>query len=236
MQRRRLSLSRYDLNCPSPFLFFSFFFLFLFSFFSCLESKAPFGSIEIDFRKSISGKSYVWLCRKIRSNWKHFQFDRKISLKRLKLVSVLIFTSIDFRNLSHTHKPLTRITALSSLHCAVKPSLRRNHPHRHTTIAIAISSRNWFVLLGFIWVFRNEWHYVFVWELRKCEKMWATSKKCVFYGIFKNTTKHQKIFSKNFFEMQPNTWKHFLFRKIAFPENIYFPEILLHEPNAGLAV
>ena len=33
------------------------------------------------------------------------------------MVSVLIFTSIDFRNLSHTHKPLTRITALSSLHC-----------------------------------------------------------------------------------------------------------------------
>ena len=53
------------------------------------------------------------------------------------MVSVLIFTSIDFRNLSHTHKPLTRITALSSLHCAVKPSLRRNHPHRRTTIAIS---------------------------------------------------------------------------------------------------
>ena len=73
------------------------------------------------------------------------------------------------------------------------------------------------------------------WEnVRKCEKMWATSKKCVFYGIFKNTTKHQKIFSENFFEMQPNTWKHFLFRKIAFPENIYFLEMLLHEPNAAL--
>ena len=57
--------------------------------------------------------------------------------------------------------------------------------------------------------------------------MWATSRKCVFYGIFKNTTKHQKIFFEIFFEMQPNTWKHFLFRKIAFPENIYFPEILL---------
>ena len=34
--------------------------------------------------------------------------------------------------------------------------------------------------------------------------------------------------------MQPNTWKHFPFRKIAFPENIYFLEILLHEPNATL--
>ena len=50
------------------------------------------------------------------------------------------------------------------------------------------------------------------------KKMWATSRKCVFYGIFKNTTKHQKIF----FEMQPNTWKHFPFRKIAFLENRIF--------------
>ena len=38
-------------------------------------------------------------------------------------------------------------------------------------------------------------------------------RKCVFYGIFKNTTKHQKIFFKTFFEMQPNTWKYFPFRK-----------------------
>ena len=30
-------------------------------------------------------------------------------------------------------------------------------------IAIAISPRKYAVLLGFIWVFRNEWHYVFVW-------------------------------------------------------------------------
>ena len=37
------------------------------------------------------------------------------------------------------------------------------------------------------------------------EKMWATSRKCVFYGILKNTTKHQKIFFKTFFEMQSNT-------------------------------
>ena len=30
-------------------------------------------------------------------------------------------------------------------------------------IAIAISPRKYAVLLGFIWVFRNWWHYVFVW-------------------------------------------------------------------------
>ena len=54
------------------------------------------------------------------------------------------------------------------------------------------------------------------------EKMWATSRKCVFYGIFKNTTKHQKIFSDTLFEMQPNTWKHFPFWKIAFSKNRIF--------------
>ena len=35
-------------------------------------------------------------------------------------------------------------------------------------------------------------------------------------------SKHQKIFSRKFFEMQPNTWKYFPFRKIAFPENGIF--------------
>ena len=51
---------------------------------------------------------------------------------------------------------------------------------------------------------------IFVWQLRKCEKMWITSRKCVFYGIFQehnqtpenifrkifwNATKHMKTFS-----------------------------------------
>ena len=35
-------------------------------------------------------------------------------------------------------------------------------------------------------------------------------------------SKHQKIFFRKFFEMQPNTWKHFPFRKIAFPKNGIF--------------
>ena len=94
------------------------------------SSKAPFVSIEIDFRKSIFGKSRVWLCCKIRSNLKNFNFHLKISQKQLKLVSVVIFTSIGFL------PSLTR-TSLSHMHCSVKPSLRRNHPHRRTTIAIS---------------------------------------------------------------------------------------------------
>ena len=41
-------------------------------------------------------------------------------------------------------------------------------------------------------------------------------------------SKHQKIFSEKFFEMQPNTWKHF-----PFPENMYFPENVLQQPNTA---
>ena len=63
----------------------------------------------------------------------------------------------------------------------------------------------------------EEWMILYIFLATK--KMWAISRKCVFYGIFKNTTKHQKIFFETFFEMQPNTWKHFPFRKITFPEN-----------------
>ena len=88
----------------------------------------------------------------------------------------------------------------------------------------------WFFFFGFVsfvsWT--EKWYYIFVWKMRKCEKIWATSRKCVFYSIFKNTTKYQKIFFKAFFEMQPNTWKYFPFLKIA-----YFPENILHEPNTA---
>ena len=87
----------------------------------------------------------------------------------------------------------------------------------------------WIFFSGFylcFWI--EEWNYIFVWQLRKCEKMWVISRKCVFYGIFNNTTKHQKIFFTTFFEMQPNTLKIF-----SFPENKYFPENHLHETNTA---
>ena len=44
-----------------------------------------------------------------------------------------------------------------------KSARLRSRSHRSTLCAIAISPRKYAVLLGFIWVFRNEWHYVFVW-------------------------------------------------------------------------
>ena len=83
--------------------------------------------------------------------------------------------------------------------------------------------------LGFVCVLRNEWYYRLV-----TEKMWENVsnkyKMCflmyfqehnqtsenIFRNIFWNTTKRMKIFS--------------------FLKNIYFLEILLHEPNATLVV
>ena len=97
-----------------------------------------------------------------------------------------------------------------------------NHVERNLAfalIAIVRSVRIWWFFSGFCLCF-EEWMIFYI--CLATEKMWATSRKCVFYGIFKNTTKHQKIFFETFFEMQPNTWKHFPLRKIAFLENKIF--------------
>ena len=81
-----------------------------------------------------------------------------------------------------------------------------------------------FFFLGFVSFMFPYWGMI-LYICLAVEKMCATSIKCVFYGIFKNTTKHQKIFFKTFFEMQPNTY--FPFPEIAFLENI------LHKPNTA---
>ena len=67
---------------------------------------------------------------------------------------------------------------------------------------------------------------IFVWMLRnarKCEK----HDKIGFFGVFSRIQPN----TRKYFEMQPNTKIYFPFLKIAFPENIYFPENILHEPN-----
>ena len=69
-------------------------------------------------------------------------------------------------------------------------------------IAIARSVQIWWFFSGFCLCF-EEWMILYI--RLATEKMWETSRKCVFYGIFKNTTKYQKIFFEIFFEMQPNT-------------------------------
>ena len=79
----------------------------------------------------------------------------------------------------------------------------------------------WIFFLGFVsFVFLYWWMILYI--CLAAEKMCATSRKSVFYVIFKNTTKYHKIFFKTFFEMQPNTWKYFPFVKIALFSGKYF--------------
>ena len=65
--------------------------------FTYSTTKAPFVLTSNWFRKCFFGKVDVWLLLKIWSNWKWFQFDRKIRLRGQKIISVLIFTSNHFR-------------------------------------------------------------------------------------------------------------------------------------------
>ena len=49
--------------------------------------------------------------------------------------------------------------------------------------------RIWWFFYGFCLCFcTEEWMILYIYLA--IEKMWVTSRKCVFYGIFKNTTKH----------------------------------------------
>ena len=65
--------------------------------------------------------------------------------------------------------------------------------------------------------------------------MWETWQKWGCQSIFKNTTKHHKIFSKIFFGMQPNTWKYFPFPKIFSLKIFSFLEYILHPTKRSLS-
>ena len=115
---------------------------------------------------------------------------------------------------------LDRPRPRSSSPIAISPSRRLRSQHwlaSHDFASCRTQSRpdyEFFFSRFYLCFWIEEWNYIFVWQLRKCEKMWVISRKCVFYGIFNNTTKHQKIFFTTFSEMQQNTLKIF-----SFPEN-----------------
>ena len=46
-------------------------------------------------------------------------------------------------------------------------------------------------------------------------------------------SKHQKIFFEKFFKMQPNNGNIFIFQKLAFPKNMYFPKNVLQQSNTA---
>ena len=86
-----------------------------------------------------------------------------------------------------------------------------------TLIAISPSCRSWSrevsefddFFLGFVCVLRNEWYYIFVWQLRKCEQQVEN----LFSMVFSRTQPNiRKYFSKHFLKCNQTH------------ENIFLPE------------
>ena len=92
---------------------------------------------------------------------------------------------------------------------------------RNCWVLMNLTGLDEFFLVGFcfcVYLLRNDIIYLFgSWEnVRKCEEQ------------------EENVFSILFSTTQPNTWKYFPFSKIAFLENIYFQENILHEQNTAL--
>ena len=73
---------------------------------------------------------------------------------------------------------------------------------------------------------RRWWFYVF-------SGLWLVFSDLCFPTSFPNT---KKYFSENFLKCNQTHGNIFLFRKLAFPENMYFPENVLQQPNTALVV
>ena len=68
------------------------------------------------------------------------------------------------------------------------------------SLSLSLSQFDWiwwmffFGFVSFVFIYWEMILYIYL----EAEKMWATNRKCVFYSIFKNITKHLKIFFKAF--------------------------------------
>ena len=194
------------------------------------------------FQEIISVKCVCLAATENRISWKWFQFDRNFTSLTRKWFYTFILPSNHFRVTRKRERESERkrerekerresrdcpkpSSSISSTDITGTAPIARyadcaDCDLAFASIAIARSVRIWwFFFSGFCLCF-EEWMILYI--HLATEKMWATGRKCVFYGIFKNTTKHQKIFFETSFEMQPNTWKHFPFWKIAFPKNRIF--------------
>ena len=194
--------------------------------------------LQTDYGNDFPKNGGVWLLLQIRSNWKAFSVNRIWEPKQRKWFSVSIFTSNYFRPWKIEERGRKKESIATSPSADIIGwcgSADRNHSFARSreasTAPIAISPsfvRIWWFFSGFCLCF-EEWMILCIRLV--IEKMWENVsnkyKMCflryfqehnqtsenIFRNIFWNATKHMKIFS--------------------FPENIYFLEILLHEPNAA---
>ena len=132
--------------------------------------------------------------RKMISGWP------QISPLTRKWISPLIFTSIHFRKKRERERERARTRERrrsSPRSRAPSPVRWRNHD-RAVDRDLAPSRRDRDLVLWSLMIF--------------FPGLWL----CVFWFVFSFFfSKHQQIFSGKFFEMQPNTWKHFHFPKIS---------------------
>ena len=104
-------------------------------------------------------------------------------------------------------------------------STARSRSHEEGEIAIAIRrdrdlrSRS------------SDWKHFWNWWFFFFSGLWLVFSDLCFPSSFPNT---RKYFLENFLKCNQTYGNIFLFRKLAFPENMYFPENVLQQPNTAL--
>ena len=181
---------------------------------------------ENHFRKCFFRNEAVWLVRKVlfSGNWN--PLTEKKSLWPWKSFYTSIFLSKYFRKMrereraraitiSSPHRSRSRRQTFQSPLIAISPSRDRAVDR---DLAFARSCRR---------EIREE-------EFELCLSFsWVVA--CVFLDLcfpssFPNT---RKYFPENFLKCNQTHGNIFLFRKLAFPENMYFPENVLQQPNTA---
>ena len=185
--------------------------------------KAVFVLGENYFRKCFSGNEAVWLVWKIlfSGNWN--PLTQKNSLWPRKCFYTSIFPSKHFRKMRERERERARVRAKgedpvqvtsSSSSPRSRAPVRAPAPIRGV-IAIWDRDRGTVVVDDFFFL--------------GCGLCFLI---CVFLLLFQ-TPNTRKYFPENFLKCNQTHGNIFLFRKLAFPENMYFPENVLQQPNTA---
>ena len=117
---------------------------------------------------------------------------------------------------SSNSSPRSRSTARSRSKIAIDGAISRRQDRDLREIAPSIlQSSNWKH-------FRRWWFFF--------SGLWLVFSDLCFPSFFPNT---RKYFPENFLKCNQTHGNIFLFRKLAFPENMYFPENILQQPNTA---
>ena len=206
-----------------------------------IDTMGVFVLGENHFQKCFFGNAGVWLVQKIEFSGNWFPLTEKKRLWLRKWISVPIFTSNEFRREREKEREWARERKASSSpvrRSSANPELQST-PIARTSRSRELQSDDHdlakhcadrrFARSASIAISRSIASSNPI-ERRSLMIFFFFGFCSCFFGFVFSFffSKHHKIFFGNFFEMQPNTWKHFPFRKME-----YFPEMLLHEPNTA---